>query len=424
MAVISESKQEKLDIILENVERKLEVVSDQRKKEIYWYLKTELDHRKTDTNKETIEYIILKISSFEALVLKKMEIKEAQEAVLIEEAKPLEEITVPLVNTHNSAILRFIRWGDHSLVINSKKQSIIKGDSVFIFRNWSDDLSIADIQNITSQIHATNPDTLIFIDQEGWLVNRYIDFESTAAVQAMFDETYVISRLNTLNEVEKNILRGLFPQNYGYYPSLWRIWVAYDNFVTETTKKSFVEIIAYIRLKSLQNNWINTYWLVADLNLWNPAITNASRSFSKHVSKYKIFIDAFQKASKETNITLYLKHFPGHGAWLIDSHKWILDLRYKGEYLKTNMELFEYFLDTKTISWGLMIAHIIIPDTLSDSFSNILAKADYILTDDLAMQWFKQMVWIEPESSFFSSHKAIIWNNVIKVDTQYVESVY
>ena len=88
------------------------------------------------------------------------------------------------------------------------------------------------------------------------------------------------------------------------------------------------------------------------------------------------------------------------------------------------MELFEYFLDTKTISWGLMIAHIIIPDTLSDSFSNILAKADYILTDDLAMQWFKQMVWIEPESSFFSSHKAIIWNNVIKVDTQYVESVY
>jgi hypothetical protein len=428
-ALISDSKKEKIDTIIITIENRLENFPDKRKNIIYSSLESKLQERKTKENTEIVEYIITKIQELQNKIPQNVEsLEEVEESkwdlVSLDERLETEETFFESVTPHNSVILRFSRWGNHLTVINEKRQSIANGNSVFVFRNGTSDLSVSDIQSITFQLKAINPDVLIFIDQEWWLVNRYVDFESSASVESIFSEEYTNSRMNIFSASEKTIIRNLFPQNYGYFPSLWRIWVAYDSFVSDASKKNFVEIIAYIRLKTLSSNWINTYWLVADLNLWNPAITNASRSFSKHVNKYKVLIDAFIVASEKTDVSLYLKHFPGHWAWLIDSHQWVLDLTNQQSYISDNIDLFDYFLENKTTHWGLMVAHIIAPDSLIQSFLDTLSKADYVLTDDLAMQGYKKMTGVNPQGWFFSSHKILQNNNLIKVDTQYVESVY
>jgi hypothetical protein len=93
--------------------------------------------------------------------------------------------------------------------------------------------------------------------------------------------------------------------------------------------------------------------------------------------------------------------------------------------------LFEYFLDTKKNSWWLMIAHVKFPESQGTDFTRVISKADYLLTDDLAMQGFKQICVKQWEkyscsnSSWIFSTEKILWSDkLIKVDTKYVENVY
>lgn len=350
---------------------------------------------------------------------------------MIESLESLHNQKEMMFTPHNSLILRFSRGQNIQEFISTKESQIKNIQSVFLFRNSGKDLSINEINTITKQLKSINSDILIFIDQEWWFVNRYIDFESESQLKEYFQDDYVLARYHFLDQKEQDLLKWAFPKSYWYFPSMGKLWVLYDSYSTEQNKKNFLEIIAYIRLKSLANNGINTYGLVADLNLWNPAISSTSRSFSKHEWKYKSLIDAFIKASNETWVLLYLKHFPWHGAGIIDSHKWILDLTASPEYLKNNMRIFEYFLNNKKNAWWLMLGHIIFPKSLHNDFLRIVSDADFLLTDDLAMQWYKNICGtyltdsICKETDWIFSTQQIIWNrNLIKVDTQYVENVY
>ena len=185
-----------------------------------------------------------------------------------------------------------------------------------------------------------------------------------------------------------------------------------------------MEIIAFIRLQILKEAWINTYWIVLDLNRWNPVISWNKRSFSKHLWKYKILVDAFLKAWKNTEILLYAKHFPWHWTWKIDSHKWILNLKNESKYLKENLELFDYFLNN---SWKLkvwlMVWHIYISSDLQILFENIIKKADFILTDDLAMLWYKKAKWKKIKGLFFSTDSIINNKKIIIVDTLNISKI-
>jgi hypothetical protein len=57
-------------------------------------------------------------------------------------------------------------------------------------------------------------------------------------------------------------------------------------------------------------------------------------------------------------------------------------------------------------------------------FSRVIKKSDFLLTDDLAMQWFKKLEYNSWETLSFSTNIILKQANIIKVDTQYVESVY
>ena len=396
-AKINAELQIQIDQKILSIEKKLEKYPNSKKRVLYKYIKRALYKRVTSENREILNYIVLWFET---------------------KLSALQNIT-----SHNSVILRFTRWGNHQTIIDNKAEEIKKNWSVFIFRSWTIDLSLTEIKWITKKIHLINNNSLIFIDQEGWYVNRFVDFESTEQIATYFNEKYVLERMNKLSEVEKKLVKSLFPINYGYFPSLSKLWIQYDKFQDVNSKKTYLEIVAHIRLKILKNNGVNTYWLVADLNYWNPAITSGSRSFSKHIDKYKLLIDAFVTASNETEVILYLKHFPWHWAWTVDSHKWILNLSAHSEYLKENIELFNYFLLAKKNNWWLMVWHIVFNESLKDYFHSIIDKADFILTDDLAMHWYKKMTWNLTPWTVFSSFEISENSSLIKVDTQYVEGV-
>ena len=200
------------------------------------------------------------------------------------------------------------------------------------------------------------------------------------------------------------------------FPSLAKIWIHYDTFSTDEDKQAYLNKVASIRLQWLKDHWINTYWLVLDLNRGNPVISNYSRSFSKHVEKYKKLVDAFSIASKETWVKLYFKHFPWHWEWNIDSHVWILNLIWKETYIQENIELFDYALTKNPTAW-LMIWHMYIPNSKKQYFIDTVNKSNFLLTDDLWMQWYKQAKWKLKESLFFTTDQIINYDNLITVDS-------
>ncbi len=396
-------KQEKIENINKNLEKILRKIENTKTKaeQKYIYKKLIFILEKKAQNTENnfyINHITQKI-------------KEKNNSIILEKK---------IFKKHNSKILKFSRKANHKMILDNFIKENNKFKSVFIFKKFAN-LSRKDINFITKKLIKFNKNILIFIDQEWWLINRYVEFEKNSDVEEFFwikKDIFLEKRFKKFNKKEIKIIRNIFPKNYGYFPTLGRIWKTYDIFLTKEKKKAFLEIIAFIRLQTLKNNWINTYWLVADLNKWNPVISGNSRSFSKHLWKYKQLADAFLKASRKTWVILYLKHFPGHWAWYIDSHKWILNLKNQQKYLKENLELFDYFFKNwEFLDIWLMVWHMYIPKKLEKNFVNISNKASFLLTDDLAMQGYIKAKNKKIKDLFFTTNKIINKNNLIIVNT-------
>ncbi len=326
------------------------------------------------------------------------------------------------MSKHQTLILSFWKWWNHIGVIENNKQAIQNAQSVFIFRKLQD-ITSGEMKTISKKLKEMNPEIHIFIDQEWWWINRYLEFGTPAEVNHYFSNStdiFLTSRYSQLTQAEITKIRNMFPQYAWYYPSLEKIGKIYDTFSTEK-QRIYLEILAYIRLKTLLNNGINTYWLVADLNRWNTVIWWNARSFSRHVFKYKNLIDAFVKASEQTGVMLYLKHFPGHGTGWVDTHKWVLSLVWKEAYLKDNLDVFEYFITHKwygknTVK-GLMIGHMYIPNSVLPQFDRIIEQTDFLLTDDLGMQWYKLATNRPKSGLFFTTDRIYSSNKLIIVDT-------
>ena len=125
---------------------------------------------------------------------------------------------------------------------------------------------------------------------------------------------------------------------------------------------------------------------------------------------------AFTKASKQTWVTLYFKHFPWHWAGKTDSHKWILNLVWQEKYLQENLELFNYALEKNPNAW-IMVAHAYIPNTILTQFNIWIKKAFFLLTDDLWMQWYKLSKWKNKKNMLFTTDSIIKSNKLIIVDS-------
>jgi len=82
----------------------------------------------------------------------------------------------------------------------------------------------------------------------------------------ILDEDFITSRLSDFNDEEMQLFLDFFSvKKLYYYPSLFSLSQAYKNFENTKNAQSFLEIAAYIRLKSLKQAGINTYGLVLDL---------------------------------------------------------------------------------------------------------------------------------------------------------------
>lgn len=150
--------------------------------------------------------------------------------------------------------------------------------------------------------------------------------------------------------------------------------------------------------KDLKQSGVNTDFApVVDLaiNKENKVIVTRGRSFgesSKDVIKYSsIFVDELKKQK----IISVLKHFPGHGSSLSDSHLGFVDI--SNTWSPKELEPYKYFIQNNKVDM-IMTAHVFnknldkdYPATLSYEINtkllrNKLGYEGVLISDDLQMQ--------------------------------------
>lgn len=148
----------------------------------------------------------------------------------------------------------------------------------------------------------------------------------------------------------------------------------------------------------LKENGINTNFapdVDLALNENNQVIYQLERSYgssSKEVIKYA---SLFMEALNKEKIMGVLKHFPGHGSSLNDSHKGFVDVTHT--WSEKELEPFKWFIDNQKVQM-IMTAHIFnahldenYPATLSHKINTGLLREKLgfqgvIISDDLQMK--------------------------------------
>ncbi|MDA9129141.1 hypothetical protein N9J72_01545 [Candidatus Gracilibacteria bacterium] len=315
---------------------------------------------------------------------------------------------------HNTLSLSFNNSNIDQVILQNS-EALQNSQSIFVFRD-SVNLSRTSIQKVVDEIQKIQANILIFIDQEGGQINRYQDFDTLYTREDILNDSFMQVRKNKLSEQEYTLFLSLFPNGGVYFPSLYQVGSLYDSFSKESAN-IMLEMFAYMRLKSHVDLGINTYGLMTDLSRGNPSITPLGRSFSKHSNKYMLFLDAFAIASRETGVLVYLKHFPGVGLGVVDSHNGVLDLRNNESELQENMKLFEYARQTfGDFPLGVMLGHVIVPNTLESDFTEIAQSFDFMITDDLGMQGYLGATGKTFQDGFFSIDELQNSENLLILD--------
>ncbi|MEA2073485.1 MAG: glycoside hydrolase family 3 N-terminal domain-containing protein [Campylobacterota bacterium] len=149
--------------------------------------------------------------------------------------------------------------------------------------------------------------------------------------------------------------------------------------------------------KMLQNAGINMNFApVVDLNInpKNRVIVGLERSFGSDVSKVVAFSKTIIEEQRVHGVISVLKHFPGHGSSLGDSHKGFVDV--SETWSKKELEPYKILIDKNQVEM-IMTAHVFnshiddkYPATLSHKFNTKLLRHEMgydglIISDDLQM---------------------------------------
>ena len=130
-----------------------------------------------------------------------------------------------------------------------------------------------------------------------------------------------------------------------------------------------------------------------DVNLNNPIISRYKRSFSSDVNIVIKQARNMINVMKKNNILTCLKHFPGHGSSVADSHRGVTDVTNTYE----DIEL-KPFISLRNDATAIMVGHLVnknvdpeYPATISkDTITGILKKKygykGLIITDDINMR--------------------------------------
>ena len=208
------------------------------------------------------------------------------------------------------------------------------------------------VRSLCAEISALPSGPLVFIDQEGGLVRRLKESRGFAPLPSA-------KEFNRLAPHEKRaILAASFAE-------MRRLGIGYD----------FAPVVD------------------VDYNSDNPNIGRIKRSYSADIAEVEANALLASEVAREQRIGLCLKHFPGIGGAVVDSHQEFMDI--SGALRPEQEELF-YSLAPRMFGDAVLVSHAIVsqwdrdrPMTLSAAGLGRLRKRlpdTLLISDDMQMQ--------------------------------------
>jgi beta-N-acetylhexosaminidase len=207
------------------------------------------------------------------------------------------------------------------------------------------------VQRLCAEIAALPSGPMVFIDQEGGLVRRLKESRGFAPLPSA-------KEFNLLGPNQKrSILTASFAE-------MRRLGIHYD----------FAPVID------------------VDYNPENPNIGRIKRSYSRDIAEVKANALLVNEVARDQRLGLCLKHFPGIGGALVDSHQEFMDI---SDTLRDEQEALFYSLAPQMFGDAVLVSHAIArqwderPMTLSAAgLSRLRTRLPdtLLITDDMQMQ--------------------------------------
>ena len=208
------------------------------------------------------------------------------------------------------------------------------------------------VQRLCEEIAALPSGPMVFIDQEGGLVRRLKESRGFAPLPSAKEFNHLAP------DHKRAILTASFAE-------MRRLGIHYD----------FAPVID------------------VDYNPENPNIRRIKRSFSADIAEVEANALLASEVARAQRIGLCLKHFPGIGGAVVDSHQEFMDI---SDALRDEQEELFYSLAPKMFGDAVLVSHGIVrqwdkdhPMTLSAAGLGRLRKRlpdTLLITDDMQMQ--------------------------------------
>jgi beta-N-acetylhexosaminidase len=208
------------------------------------------------------------------------------------------------------------------------------------------------VQRLCGEIAALPSGPMVFIDQEGGLVRRLKESRGFAPLPSAKEFNHLAP------DQKRAILTASFAE-------MRRLGIHYD----------FAPVID------------------VDYNPDNPNIGRIKRSFSADIAEVEANALLASEVARAQRIGLCLKHFPGIGGAVVDSHQEFMDI---SDALRSEQEELFYSLAPKMFGDAVLVSHAIVrqwdqdrPMTLSAAGLGRLRKRlpdTLLITDDMQMQ--------------------------------------
>src|ERR1044072_3373082 len=208
------------------------------------------------------------------------------------------------------------------------------------------------VQRLCKEVAALPSGPMVFIDQEGGLVRRLEEGRGLAPLPSA----------NEFNHLTQDKKRALLAASFA---EMRRLGIHYD----------FAPVID------------------VDYNPDNPNIGKIKRSYSADIAEVEANALLASEVAQAQRIGLCLKHFPGIGGALVDSHQEFMDI---SDALRPEQEELFYSLAPKIFGDAVLVSHAIVsqwdkdrPMTLSAAGIGRLRKRlpdTLLITDDMQMQ--------------------------------------
>jgi beta-N-acetylhexosaminidase len=208
------------------------------------------------------------------------------------------------------------------------------------------------VQRLCAEIAALPSTPMVFIDQEGGLVRRLKESRGFAPLPSAKEFNHLAP------DHKRAILTASFAE-------MRRLGIHYD----------FAPVVD------------------VDYNPENPNIGGVKRSFSADIAEVEANALLANEVARAQRIGLCLKHFPGIGGAVVDSHQEFMDI---SDTLRSEQEELFYSLAPKMFGDAVLVSHAIVgqwdkdrPMTLSAAGLGRLRRRlpdTLLITDDMQMQ--------------------------------------